>query len=233
MVFTGLVASSIAPATALTFDPGLQFDSTNNPATANGWSYGYEAGIGGPFSLLPSNAVAHPQFDGWQYSNANPYPDISKNVSDSDYVLPASGGFIPKGSLSISPGQGATAGIVPVLRWTVPEAGVYSITTTFTGAWDQPDSLGTVYIVFNEASIFSDSIFRHSSVSFSGTLTLAVGDHLDFSVSPAVNNSFVRAIVASSISPVPESATQLYFLAGLLGLGILASGRKQQPRRWL
>ena len=212
-----LLAASGLCSAVTTYDATAQFDSNNNPSALGGWSYGSSSGLGGAFTLMQTIYVSNPSFKGWSFSQTSDYPDVIKNTSGSVYTDPQ-GAFIPKDALTLAPGQGLTAGKNAVVRWTAPASGPYAIDSVFTGVWDHANSFGDVHVLVNGSSIFSGSIDRQTSTSFSGTRMLLVGDVVDFSLGQSVPNEWARSILGATISVVPEPAAFLLFLTGICGL---------------
>ena len=213
-----LVLASNAVLAATSFDANAQFDTGSNPSQSNGWSYGYSNSLDGSFTLLSAKYTINSQFQGWQYANSVYYPDITKNTSASDYINTPAKGFIPKGALTFAGGQGISAGLLPIIRWSAVQSGTYSLNAVFTGVWDHEDSSGMVNILKNGVSIFDEAINRQSTSSFTGNVTLAIGDHLDFSVKADGSNLWVRSIIAAHVSPVPEPSTSILLLVGLVSI---------------
>lgn len=216
----GCVLFLISPAFAITYDATTQFDVNSNPATIGGWSYGYSSSLGGPFTLLVAKPNS-PTFFDWAYSQSNFYPDIEKNISGSDYTNTfGGGGFVPKDAISLGPGQGATVGLIPIVRWTAPNSGDFSVNSSFTGVWNQPNSIGGVHILLNGISVFDGSIDHRSTASYSGLLAVSMGDKIDFALQEAAPNTWARAILTATLAPVPEPATAAYLLFGILTVGL-------------
>jgi hypothetical protein len=196
------------------FDAAAQFDASNNPSSAGHWSYGYTGSVGGVFSLFTNvdDTDTGPQWD----MPDSYYPDVQKNTGG-DYD--AYGGFFPANCLTLSPGQGTQLGLYADIRWTAPTSASYSIDTVFTGVWDHSNSFGDVHVVVNGMSVFDGTIDHRSSSPYADSLFLNPGDTVDFVVGHDADNGWVRAIVDTSISEVPEPST-LIIWSLLGGLGI-------------
>ncbi len=128
-------------------------------------------------------------------------------------------------------------GLMNASRWTAPAAGDYQITAIFTGQSEQMAALATVSVLKNEAeewsagldgfigkaiNNFADGFGNAPSQTYSGILTLAQGDTLDFTMVTAPGNNRAMALDVQ-IDVVPEPMTM-----ALLGLGSLALIRRRR-----
>jgi hypothetical protein len=78
-----LLIAVYAPAGVI-YDAAAQFDTVSNPASANGWSYGYTPTLGGAFQLL-GVPFANANWIGWLDSTLAPGAGILKNNRGQDW----------------------------------------------------------------------------------------------------------------------------------------------------
>jgi len=217
-----LVAVALPPA-ALAYDAAAEFSTNSNP---NGvWSYGWSTTLGSAFNLDTSNTAAAFGLNGlggW-LANQPPTggPTVLRNTTANPILL-APFTTYQAGQLALNMNGSQYA----VLRWTAPSAGQFSLAATFSGLSTAPggDS-ADVHIQRNGVSIFDSTVIGSPSpTSFSGTLTLALGDHIDFAVGfgPNGNDHEDTTGLTATIVAVPEPST-----LGLVGvaLGCLLSFR--------
>ncbi|MEX2559756.1 MAG: ELWxxDGT repeat protein [Pirellulales bacterium] len=217
---TGLDAT-ITLVTAVTFSAAADFSATENPAGP--WSYGWLDPDSGTFSLFPeSNLDPETGVVEWNDSatfdlvNDAILPAVFYNAGDSEAFVATCEAVIEPGQLALHPGRGAEASTV---RWTAPAAGTYSVTATFTGADFECRPTATVFVLHNTGAsepseLFFDLIDTHGDVAaFSGSVTVAAGETLDFLVNDGGNGQFGDTIIldvvilgaASTPPPAPPS----------------------------
>jgi hypothetical protein len=119
-----------------------------------------------------------------------------------------------------------------VYRFTAPAAGQYSLAWSFVGA-DLAGATTDAHVLVNNSSIFDGNVNGFgpgSGPSFTTTLTLAVGDRVDFAVGFGTdggpNNDATG--ISAQLSAVPEPSTLA--LASLGGLGVLGYGWRRRRR---
>jgi hypothetical protein len=209
------------PQAALAYDAAADFSTSSNP---NGvWSYGWSTTLGSAFNLDTSNTTAAyglTGLGGWlSNQSAEGVPYILRNSTVNPITVAAFTTYQP-GQLALNMNVSQYA----VLRWTAPSAGQFSLAATFSGLSLVGDS-ADVHIQLNSVSIFDSTVFGSPSpTSFSATLTLASGDHIDFAVGFGSdgNDHEDTTGLAATIVAVPEPST-----LGLVGaaLGCLLSLR--------
>ncbi|MEA5533810.1 PEP-CTERM sorting domain-containing protein [Crocosphaera sp. XPORK-15E] len=232
-----LVVSSlaIAPVQAATFDAATDFSATNNP---NGvWSYGDSNTLGSVFNLYTNKYTDVTGLDVWFGSDAATptNPAIVQNPTAST-VTNICCQLLP-GQLSLHPGP---QGQYSIVRWTAPHSGLFSLATTFSGTDFVGPTSTDVHVLSNGTSLFNDFVNGFGSPSaknFSTTLSIAVGDTIDFAVGFGNNGNFfsdntglsaiLTTISASEPSTIPEPSSIL----GILSLGVLGIGAalKRKP----
>ncbi|MFI5366276.1 MAG: hypothetical protein ACHQ4J_11690, partial [Candidatus Binatia bacterium] len=146
------------PQPLATWDAGADYSASSNPNGA--WSYGRKFSVeGGSFDLMTVQWGA----SGWYLGNVNP-GDPSIQAGPILWARDNGNGL-------------------PVVRWTAPQTGLYSVTGNFVGA----DSRGVdswVYAVVNESTQFTDRVtgYQTEKPFDLGKQSLNAGDHIDFIV---------------------------------------------------
>jgi len=170
---------------AITYDAARDFSGVNNP---NGpWSTGWTATLGSPLIRYPV-VVPDNGFIRWldQSINSLDTPNFAKNASVTDRF-----GSTP-GQVSLHPG--CHAGEFSVLRWTAPAAGAYLVRVQFYDGDHAGTTAGetTAYILRNSDP--SAPLFYAAKTSvnprFSQTISLGIGDALDFAVGTSLDGCF-------------------------------------------
>jgi hypothetical protein len=205
------------------FDPSTQFSPIANP---NGvWTYGFETvPIGSPFNLLaapvPIPSVPGPAIDSWQSPPLGNFMGVFHNGTPATQTVTTSGSEISQfdpGMLAMNAGPNDE---YPIVRFSVPAAGIYTIQGTFQGI-DTAGTVSSVYLLENNVVIASGSVVGFgpsSDVTISSpALSLSVGDTLAYAVGGLTGNS-MTALINAQVSPaaVPEPSTY-----ALLGFGLL------------
>lgn len=161
-------------------DVWVDFSAVANPAGP--WSYGWTDDGGVTFHANEVHAVSPGNLATWSSASGGGSRVAASPV---DSVSHEGGTNISGGSMSLLPGA---AGSSAVVRYTAPAPGTYQATARF---WGQSGYLGTpvttsdVRVLVNGALAFADSINvggNGTAASWSGGLSLAAGDHLDFVV---------------------------------------------------
>lgn len=193
------VASVIFPAVAgaQTYDFASEFTNTNgNPYGV--WGYGYSAPNQPPTDFTPftqtssvtiTNASGTHSFEGWVDGSGNTY--TYKNLSPTTYY---------NNGVAYRPGEvvfrGGDNREYVTARFTVPQAGNYEFSATFTGnAYVGGGTNTNVQVLQNATSLFSSRVLGYGGdpsvstsfgsspvVSFSDTRALVAGDTLSFAV---------------------------------------------------
>jgi hypothetical protein len=120
-----------------------------------------------------------------------------------------------------------------MVRWTAPDDGVFSIAATFTGLDFIGPTTTDVHVLYDGKSVFDGLVEGFGSVSaasFQGSLAVARGDTIDFTVGvgPDGTYDFDNTGLAAAIAPVPEPSTLLLLAVGTLGLMGWACWRSKQ-----
>lgn len=170
------------PERSLADDVVGDFSITLNP---NGsWSYGWEANLGGAFTLDAAvTTTAFPGINTWigtEYCGGEtffPLVGFNRTGTLDNY---ASGISQPANMLNLHP---SCSGKLSVVRWTAPTTGSFNIVGLFQGI-DTRDTSTDVHILQNSAtSLFSANINGYGNQApFTLTRSLIAGDTLDFIV---------------------------------------------------
>jgi hypothetical protein len=171
-----------SPAHRITFISTFTLDTSNSTA-----AYGL-TGLGGWFSGLTTDGN----------------PDVLRNNTASPILLPPFTNFQP-GQLTLNMFQTTYS----VIRWTAPSTGQFSIVATFSAVSTIGGSTD-VHVQRNGVSVFDSSVLGFPSpTSYSGTLNLVSGDHIDFAVGFGSNGNDHEdtTALAATIVAVPEPGT--------------------------
>lgn len=221
-LFVGVPLAHADTVQISTADVAADFSSTSNP---NGvWSYGWSLTLGSPL-MLSTSPRTRDGVDTWPgdlAADGNPaeYHNGTPNV-----ILVGGGARFEPGQFGLHPGPG---GEYAVVRYTAPAAGTALITSEFSGQ-DTTGTSSDVHVLFNGVSLrnaFVDGNGTSSVVAFDQTLTLDMGDTIDFAVGFGRNGTFFgdsTALAAriqlgpvSEPSPIPEPSTLALFALGLV-----------------
>ncbi|OPY91201.1 MAG: hypothetical protein A4E72_00218 [Syntrophus sp. PtaU1.Bin208] len=201
VIVMGVAGSSPAAATWSLSD---DYSTSSNP---NGqWSYGWEATLGGAFTLYDTTTGS--QWYDKDHHSGDLTPCVWKNGGSS-----TSYGVAP-GEISLHPGWDNSFSVV---KWTASIADTISISGYFgAGDWGAM----SYYILLNGAVLFEKKNDAHTE-SFSLSETVASGDILEFVVGVGnggygYGNTPLDVTITSSAVPVPAAVWLLG--SGLIGL---------------
>lgn len=223
-VLIGLAAAAFVASTAeagTIYDAAKDFSSSNNP---NGvWSYGWTQTLGSAFVQDAQNG-SEQGLDFWHGTTigafSSLYPYVAHNGTDSTILYYGGVNYAP-GQMTLHPGPD---GQYADVRFTSPNAGAYSLAAAFTGV----DTLGTstdVHIFLNGVSIFDGAVNGNgASQDYTGSLTLSVGDVVDFVVGYGSNRSYNSdsTALSATLTYTPAAAVPEPSGVVLAGIGIAA-----------
>ncbi len=205
-------AGSVSCATA-TYDAVRDFSSTSNP---NGtWSYGWEATLGGAFTLFASERTVYQGLDTWEGPEGMfefNFPLVSFNHTGA-ILNYASGVSQPPNMLNLTPSY---SGKFSVVRWTAPTTGAFSVAGLFQGI-DTRNTTTDVHIRQNGTiALFDGNINAFGDQApFNLVRNLAAGETLDFAVGIGSNGTFyndqtglavtITAMDATGCTPPPSN----------------------------
>jgi len=162
-----------------TYDFNTDFSATSNPSGA--WSYGWSTSRGSAFNLDQVEVVIAGGLDQWRPFSQIELPAIAHNGTNMT-ITPACCDPIPPGATNLHPGP---SGENCVARWTAPASGAYQVSAVFSGG-DQAGTTTDVSVLKNSStSLYVAEVTGFgppSAQSYSGTVTVAVGDTIDFTV---------------------------------------------------
>jgi len=170
------------PVATSDFNLARDFSVLGNP---NGvWSYGYVPFIAGPFTLMNTPRTdEQPAIPIWSWSvNGFSSPDVHFNASSSN-VFYGDGGTFPPKTLWSSPGHETSSNAFSVMRFTAPSNGTYRVRATARSYLDAASGDSDYHVVKNGTELFGVFLPAGAqSTGFSNTLSLSLGDTLDFVV---------------------------------------------------
>lgn len=173
------------PQAALADDAAADFSLGSNP---NGvWSYGWSVSLGSTFNLDTASTTAQDGMSGLDGWRSNQAPDGNPYVLYNSTANP-----ITLASTTYQPGQLAlnmNASQYVVVRWTAPSSGQFNLGATFS-ALSRIGGSSDVHILLNGVSVFDSVVLGYPSpTSYTGTLSVATGDHIDFTVGEGSNGN--------------------------------------------
>jgi hypothetical protein len=198
------------PASA--YDAAGDFSLSSNP---NGvWSYGWSTNLGSAFQLDTTNTTAWASgpLSGWLDGRTSDFYPLVLHNGTTGVVTSGSTVYQP-GQLAEHPGANDQYCIV---RWTAPYSGTFSIAATFTGLSAIGDSVD-VHILHTGSSIFNSGVYGSPSpASYSGALSVNLGDTIDFAVGFGTDGNYGEDTTALSamINSIPEPSTLGLVCAG-------------------
>ena len=194
------------PHAALAYDVSADFSTSANPNSV--WSYGWSTTLGSAFNLDTSNTTAAyglTGLGGWfSGQSAEGVPDVLRNNTANPILLAPFTNFQP-GQLTLNMFQTTYS----VVRWTAPSTGQFSIAATFS-AVSTIGGTTDVHVQRNGVSIFDSAVNGFPSpTSYTGTVNLVSGDHIDFAVGFGSNGNDHEDTTAlgATIVAVPEPGT--------------------------
>jgi hypothetical protein len=193
----GETAASASCAT-ITYSAVDDFSTTSNP---NGpWSYGWEASLGGAFTLNAGERSVYQGLDTWEgpegmFEFNFPLVSVNHTGATLDYAVGVSQ---PASMLNLHP---SFSGKLSVLRWTAPTNGSFLVAGLFQGI-DTRGTSSDVHVLLNSStSLLSANINGFGNQSaFNFTRDLVAGDTLDFVVGWGYNNSFYNDNTGLSVT---------------------------------
>ena len=216
-----LVAVAL-PHAALAYDASADFSTSTNPNSV--WSYGWSTTLGSAFGLDTSNSTAAyglTGLGGWfSGQSAEGVPDVLRNNTASPILLAPS--TDQPGQLTLNMFRTTYS----IVRWTAPSTGQFSIAATFS-AVSTIGGTTDVHIQTNGVSIFDSAVNGFPSpTSFTGTVSVVSGEHIDFAVGFGSNGNDHEdtTALAATIVAVPEPDTLALVgtaIGGLLSLRFL------------
>jgi hypothetical protein len=207
------------------YDAAADFSTATNP---NGvWTYGYSSSLTpGPgltlYTMSDNAFLGNPNFIAWTANIALSDPAVWKNTASTTQTA-GTVSLLP-GELAFHPGPSDQFSFV---RFTAPQAGLYSIATTFTGRDFVGPTTADVHILDTGISLFSGEVtgFGPTSdvVAPNMVLQLAAGDTIDFAVGFGTDGNFFfdttgLSATITNVTPVPEPGTVALLLIGLAGV---------------
>ena len=203
-----LVTAATAPAQTVTYNASADF--TPGLSNPNGvWFYGYTANLAGtltPFADYTFNSSA--QVYSWSTNLSLGAPAIFFNFGTS-----ALNG-LPPNQLALHPGP---SGEYAVLRFTAPADGNYGIAAQFFSG-DAGGTDATILVNGQASSSIFFAADTGSNPAFSGSVTLNLGDRLDFAVGAPSSFFFgttpLAVVLTFTPVPVPEPGTGALFVLG-------------------
>jgi hypothetical protein len=205
-----VITLAVPASASIVYDAAADFSIAVNPNGA--WSYGYSATVGGtfnPFTNSFTSLFGNANFHGWSPPVLHPFVALNGAGTTEQ----GSGLRLPAGGLGLHPGSDVDNNYA-VVRWTAPTSGLYNISAAFVDrdASDilLPGATTDVHVLLNNISLYDALINKDGwglgPMPFNGTLSLAMGDTLDFLVGRGSNTFHQDSTgLSASIAPVPEA----------------------------
>ncbi len=188
-------------------------DFTLGLSNPNGqWSYGYTNTVGGAFAAF-TEYNSNASWFGWRQNINFGVPAIYKVVGS-----PVNG--VLTGEVALHGGPNNEVGLA---RWTANASGNFLIQ----GSFGIGDSHNVDHYVYVNSTVHHQVLNTGAASAFSFSVSLGVGDNVDFMVGTAGDVFFDSTPVEATITaqPVPEPATM-----ALAAAGILLANRRRRTR---
>jgi hypothetical protein len=236
LIATFILGIAAKPSSSAIFNVASDFSLTNNPNGA--WRYGWSSSLGSSFNLYSNVGKQTPTIDLWYDPTKKIEPPfVVHNSTASENNSHPTITYQP-GQLGFHPGY---YGEYSIVRWIAPEAGNYSLATTFMGLDHVGLTTTDVHVLHNNSLLFSNLIngFGASSAkSFTTTGTVQAGDTIDFAVGYGSNQTYfydstgldvtISTTPAGVSEAVPEPSTAL---GGLVFSAFIAKMRMKRKRQ--
>ena len=216
------LAPNLCLAAPLTYDVAADFSATNNP---NGvWSYGWSSTLTSALNVYPDKSntfLDNSGIDVWADLGHISWGCPYAGHNGTGNAVSIYGYIYQPGQFAFHPGE---SGEYSHARWTAPYTGTFDIAVMFTGIDFLREITTDVHVLHNDTSLFDGLVngFGNTS-SFSTTVSVSMGDIIDFAVGYGSNQYFAGDTTALSATITPEPAT--LFLLGLGGLALLRKRR--------
>jgi hypothetical protein len=185
------VPDDAADAATITDDIATSFSDTMNPPPAGHFTYGTTPTLGGAFTLYanpvltPSSTPPMPFWQGTATPDTPPY--VAKNPTAQDLALGTTA-TIPAGTMWFHPGPN---GENSVIRWTCPRAGSWLVDVAFAPRDNATTSNVAVLLNGATPALFAADVTVGTSPTYTKTMTLKVGDTIDFAVGYGTNATYI------------------------------------------
>jgi len=175
------------------YDVSRDFSLSTNPSGV--WSYGWKSNLLGTLTLLNSRRMV--TYDNgvsveWLESATGQLPVVYRNPTTNTAFANAGQEVLPGGGVGFRPGQLAPKNF-GAIRFTVPAggAGPYLLESAVQCYLNGGLSGDTDYhVVVNGVEVFSQMLPPRSATGFTNTLSLSVGDTVDFLVGRGADGSY-------------------------------------------
>lgn len=179
ILFLGLMSPLALGQRVADYNVVRDWSSVYNPAGA--WSCGYKTAWNAPFTLDAISGSQWPGVSAW-WPGADVYlPAINHN--DTKKIICADTWCLPTNYLMLHPGPN---GEISVVRWTVPETGMYVLRVWFE-ALDVSVPTGTIFTVMHDGNgvLMKTQVgnYRQRSAFAPRPMKLGKGETLDFMAS--------------------------------------------------
>lgn len=203
-----VVTAATAPAQTVIYNATADF--TPGLSNPNGvWFYGYTTNLAGTLTPFAGYAFdSNAQVYSWSTNLSLGAPTIYFNFGSS--VLNG----LPPNQLALHPGP---SGEYAVLRFTAPADGNYAIAAQFFSG-DLRVTDATILVNGQAGSPLFFAADTSSNPAFNGSVTLNLGDRLDFAVGAPTDFTFgttpLAVVLTFTPTPVPEPGLLALFVLG-------------------